>query len=253
MYLLCLKLNILYLYKYIWCPTLNYLFYILACNIKGKYAKIELNIKSIICVLFTIVIFNVVFCFFSLFLVVIFFYFFSDFFVKIFGLNLDLILYINPNTSSPSISNNTSSTATNVATTSSITLEGSTATSSTSSGLYENKPLNNNDKYEVIQLQSSSRQGTHPVDYSHIGMNRTYEYLDSGRRLQSMRELEKEYIEKYEQANRDLNKSPTAENAANMNFFSMALEELRSKKKQLKINHNIPMGSDSEGDSGEDI
>lgn len=261
MYFLCLKLDVLFLYKYIGCPFLNYLLYILACNMKGKYATIKFSFKNIICILLNIVVINIIFCVFNVFLVIAFFCFFADFVIKLLNLNIDLTLRMNSCFNNSTVSGTRSNSSTSPVTTTSTTSSVYTVTSGSalydatnlysSSNLSEKKSLDSN--YESIQLGFSSRQGTHPVDYSHIGMNRTFEYLDSGRRLQSMRELEKEYIEKYEQANRNFNKSPTTENAANMNLFSMALDELRYRKKQLKIKYDIPMASDSEKDNGEDI
>ena len=254
MYFLSLELDILFLYKYIWCPFLNYLLYILACNIRGKYVKVEFNIKNIMYIITIIVIFKIIFYVFNIFLFAILFCFFGDFIVKLLYLKLNFILYINPysNDSGPSgtidmsSDNNTNNTTSNI---------DSNDISSNSPSSSENKSLRDIDNINDNNVSSNksrlSKQLTPPVDYSHVGMNRTFEYLDSGRRLQTMRELEKQYIEKYEQANRAFNKSPTMENAANMNFFSMALDELRSNKKKLKVKYNIPMDSDSEGDDEE--
>ena len=249
MYFLSLKLDILFLYKYIWCPFLNYLLYILACNIRGKYVKIEFNIKNIIYIIIIIVVFKIIFYIINIFLFTVLFCSFGDFIVKLLDLKLNFISYINPynNDSGPSGTVNMSGNNNINNTTSNINSNDILSNSPSSS---ENKSIPDIDSINDNNT-NSNKQLTPPVDYSHVGMNRTMEYLDSGKRLQTMRELEKQYIEKYEQANRAFNKSPTMENAANMNFFSMALDELRSNKKKLKIKYDIPMGSDNEGDDEE--
>jgi molybdopterin converting factor small subunit len=203
-------------------------------------------------IIIIIVVFKIIFYIINIFLFTVLFCFFGDFIVKLLDLKLNFISYINPysNDSGPSSTVNMSGNNNINNTTSNINSNDISSNSPSSS---ENKSIPDIDNINDNNSNKSrlNKQLTPPVDYSHVGMNRTLEYLDYGKRLQTMRELEKQYIEKYEQANRAFNKSPTMENAANMNFFSMALDELRSNKKKLKIKYDIPMGSDSEGDDEE--